>query len=115
MSWMGFPGGASGKEPTCQSRRHEKHGFNPQVRKIPPGGGHGNPLQCSCLENPMDIDIGAGWRAQFIPEQAPVRKNQERVRRVTEVGGALGDRGGLLEGPQRWVEHRLRGQVSSPW
>ena len=20
----------------------------------PPGGGHGNPLQCSCLENPMD-------------------------------------------------------------
>ena len=19
-----------------------------------PGGGHGNPLQCSCLENPMD-------------------------------------------------------------
>ena len=25
-----------------------------------PGGGHGNPLQCSCLENP--IDRGA-WRA----------------------------------------------------
>ena len=25
-----------------------------------PGGGHGNPLQCSCLENPMD---GAAWRA----------------------------------------------------
>ena len=21
---------------------------------ISPGGGHGNPLQCSCLENPMD-------------------------------------------------------------
>ena len=20
----------------------------------PPGGGHGDPLQCSCLENPMD-------------------------------------------------------------
>lgn len=20
----------------------------------PPGGGHGNPLQCSCLESPMD-------------------------------------------------------------
>ena len=20
----------------------------------PPGGGHGNPLQCSCLENPVD-------------------------------------------------------------
>ena len=25
-----------------------------------PGGGHGNPLQCSCLENPMDR---GAWRA----------------------------------------------------
>ena len=25
-----------------------------------PGGGHGNPLQYSCLENPMD---GGPWRA----------------------------------------------------
>ena len=25
-----------------------------------PGGGHGNPLQCSCLENPLDR---AAWRA----------------------------------------------------
>ena len=24
-----------------------------------PGGGHGNPLQCSCLENPMDRE--AWW------------------------------------------------------
>ena len=24
-----------------------------------PGRGHGNPLQCSCLENPMDV--GAWW------------------------------------------------------
>ena len=24
-----------------------------------PGGGHSNPLQCSCLENPMDR--GAWW------------------------------------------------------
>ena len=24
-----------------------------------PGGGHGNPLQCSCLENP--IERGAWW------------------------------------------------------
>ena len=26
-----------------------------------PGGGHGNPLQCSCLENPKDR--GAWWAA----------------------------------------------------
>ena len=30
-----FPGGAGGKEPTCQCRRHKKHEFNPWVRKIP--------------------------------------------------------------------------------
>ena len=28
-------------------------GFNPWVRKVP-GEGNGNPLQYSCLENPMD-------------------------------------------------------------
>ena len=32
---MCFPGGASGKEPTSQCRRHKRHGFNPWVRKIP--------------------------------------------------------------------------------
>ena len=31
----GFPGGASGKELACQCRRHERHGFDPWVRKIP--------------------------------------------------------------------------------
>ena len=51
---MGFPGGASDKEPSCQYRRHKRHGFHPWVRKIPWRGGHGNPLQYSCLENPMD-------------------------------------------------------------
>ena len=30
-----FPGGASGKEPTCQCRRCKRLGFNPWVRKIP--------------------------------------------------------------------------------
>ena len=29
-----FPGGASGKEPACQCRRHKKHGFKPWVWKI---------------------------------------------------------------------------------
>ena len=32
---MGFPGGASGKEPSCQYRRHQRHRFYPWVRKIP--------------------------------------------------------------------------------
>ena len=56
---MGFAGGASGKKPICQCRRHKRHRFNPWVGKIP-GGGHGNPLQYSSLENPMDR---GAWRA----------------------------------------------------
>ena len=31
----GFPGGASGKEPTCQCRRRKRGRFVPWVRKIP--------------------------------------------------------------------------------
>ena len=32
---MGFPGGTSGKEPTCQCRRCNRLGFDPWVGKIP--------------------------------------------------------------------------------
>ena len=32
---MGSPGGASGKEPACQCRRHKRHRFHPWVRKLP--------------------------------------------------------------------------------
>ena len=35
MSCLGFPGGASGKEPTCQCRRPKRHRFDPLVGKIP--------------------------------------------------------------------------------
>ena len=31
----GFPGGASGKEPSCQCRRHNRCRFNPCVGKMP--------------------------------------------------------------------------------
>ena len=55
---LGVPGGTS-EEPACQRRRLKRLGFHPTVGKCP-GGGKGNPLQCSCLENPKDIgaDIG---------------------------------------------------------
>ena len=33
--YIDFPGGAGGKEPTCQCRRHKRYGFNPWVGKIP--------------------------------------------------------------------------------
>ena len=41
-----------------------------------PGGGHGNPLQYSCLENPMDG--GAGWAT--VPG---VTKSQSRLKQLS--------------------------------
>ena len=32
---LGFPGGASGKEPACPCRRHKRCGFGSWVRKLP--------------------------------------------------------------------------------
>ena len=50
---MGFPGSTHGKVLACQCRRHKRWGFDPWVEKIP-WGGQSNPLQHSCLENPMN-------------------------------------------------------------
>ena len=57
-SW-GFPGGTSGKKPTCQCWRGIRDpGLIPGLGRSS-GRGHDNPLQYSCLENPMDS--GAQW------------------------------------------------------
>ena len=55
---MPFPRGSVVRESSCQCRRGQGCRWDPWVRKTP-GGGHGNPLQCSCLENPKDR--GAWW------------------------------------------------------
>ena len=47
----GLPVWLSDKESTCQCRRRR---FNPGLGRSP-GAGNGNPLQYSCLRNPMDI------------------------------------------------------------
>ena len=54
----GVPGGASDKEPACQCRRLREAGSIPGSGRSP-GGGHGNLLQYSCLENPLDR---GAWR-----------------------------------------------------
>ena len=46
--WKGFPGGSDSKESACNVG---DLGSNPGLGRSP-GGGHGNPLQYSCLENP---------------------------------------------------------------
>ena len=50
LSFWGFPGGLEGKVSACNAG---------DLGSIPgsgssPGEGNGNPLQYSCLENPMD-------------------------------------------------------------
>ena len=50
----GFPG----KESSCSARDSGDVGLIPGSGRSP-GGGHGKPLQYSCLENPMDR--GAWW------------------------------------------------------
>ena len=49
----------SGKETTCQCRRYKRWVSIPGSGRFP-GGGHGNPLQYSCLENSMDR---GAWQA----------------------------------------------------
>ena len=52
---MGFPGGLDSKESTCNAG---DLGSIPGLGRSP-GGGHGNPLQYSYLENLLDR--GAWW------------------------------------------------------
>ena len=56
INWEGFPGGSEVKASACNAG---------DLGSIPgsgrsPGEGNGNPLQYSCLENPMD---GGAWWA----------------------------------------------------
>ena len=54
----GFPRGASGKEPAANAGNVIVAGSIPGSGRSP-GGGNGNPLQDSCLENSMDRE--AWW------------------------------------------------------
>ena len=55
----GFPGGSVVKNPSVNAGETGDTGLIPgSGRSL--GGGHGNPLQYSCLENPMDR---GAWRA----------------------------------------------------
>ena len=65
---MGFPGGSEVKEFTCNE---EDVGLIPGSGRSP-GEGNGNPLQYSCLENPMD---GGAWQATV----HGVTKNRTRL------------------------------------
>ena len=52
---QGFPSGAVAKNPPANEGEAGDPGLIPESERSP-GRGHGNPLQYSCLENPMDIE-----------------------------------------------------------
>ena len=56
---VGLPWGLSGKESTLKTGDSGDEGSIPRSGSSP-GEGHGNPLQYSCLKNPMDR---GGWQA----------------------------------------------------
>ena len=60
MDWLGFPGGSDDKESACNE------GDLGSVCGLgrSPRGGHGNPLQHSCLENPPGQRSLAGYSPQ---------------------------------------------------
>ena len=51
-----FSDGLACKEYACDTEDMENAGLIPGLETCP-GGGHGNPLQYSCLGNPMDRGI----------------------------------------------------------
>ena len=57
---MGFPGDSYDKESSCNAGDQDSL---PRLRSNgsqPPGEKNGNPLQYSCLENPMDKGVWSG-------------------------------------------------------
>ena len=58
-----FSGGSSDKEPSANAGDIRDAGQIPGLGRSP-GGGHGNPLQYSCLENPMDRGGCQGYSPQ---------------------------------------------------
>ena len=62
---MGFPGGLEGKASACNAG---DLGSIPESGRSP-GEGNGNPLQYSCLENPIDRGDWETGRLQYMGSQ----------------------------------------------
>ena len=75
------PGWFSSRESTCSAGASRDMGSTPGSGRSP-GGGHGCPLQYSCLENPMDR---GAWRATA----HGLVKSQTRLKRLSTHKVAL--------------------------
>ena len=73
LNTLGFPGGTVVKNSPANAGDLRDVGLIPGSGRAP-GGGHGNPLQYPCLENP--VDRGAWWAAAHgvVPSQTRLRQ-----------------------------------------
>ena len=83
----GFLGGTSGKDPAANAGDVRDKGSIPRLGRSP-GGENGNPLQYSCLKNPMDR--GAGWATAHGVAKSRTEVNDEHSRtHVAETNTTL--------------------------
>ena len=74
---LGFPSWLNGKESTCQCRRH---GFDPWVGKVL-WRRKWQPLQYTCLENPMDEEPGR-LESMGSQKQSGTTKNNDKTKHL---------------------------------
>ena len=92
VRWEGFPGGDSGREPACQIGDVRGVGSFPGSGRAP-GGGHGNPLQSSFLENPRDQgawQVAGGLQYMGTQSQTWLKRlsiSQQDEKQTISVGG----------------------------
>ena len=67
---MGFPDSSEGKESACNAGDTGDEGSIPGSGRSP-GGGNSNPLQYSCLENPMGRRVS--WTTVHGVAKSPTR------------------------------------------
>ena len=79
---MSFPGGSDCKESAYNVK---DLGLIPRLGRSP-GGGHGNPVQNSCLENPMDRGALQVLVAPLSYKESDSTEATEHKHTLSEVG-----------------------------
>ena len=95
---LDFPSGSDSKESACTAG--DLGSISETGR--PPGGGNGNPLQYSCLENPTDR--AAWWARAYGVEKSGARMSDEHFHFLSKIID-----------PNPWcLSHRPEDRTSSP-
>ena len=108
-TFLGFPGGASGKESACQCRRRKRHRFDLWVRKIPwrrkwqpipvflPGKSHGQ--ESDGLQSIGLQGVGHSWARTRLHFYSVAKSGAGRL----EMKMKLSERPVSPEAPSRWA------------